>query len=188
VAAAALYPGIVLLALVPLVLLARTVGSVSEALARRRERVGARRSDGVRAVASSPWHLVRALVTLLPSLLVAASIAVITLGVGWWLVGSGTVDAGPLRADADGPTGSAAAVLLAVATAGGLATLWWGPFARTTRTGARRVLAVVAPGRGGATAVVLLALLGAGVLVALAATGTAVDWTPFTEPSLPAGT
>jgi hypothetical protein len=188
VAAAALYPGIVLLALVPLVLLARTVGSVSEALARRRERVGARRSDGVRAVASSPWHLVRALVTLLPSLLVAASVVVITLGVGWWLVGSGAIAAGPLRAEADEPTATAAAVLLAVATTGGLAALWWGPLAGTTRTGARRVLAVVAPGRGGATVVVLLALVGAAVLVAIAATGSSVDWTPFAEPSLPTGT
>ncbi|VTR78425.1 Serine/threonine-protein kinase AfsK [Cellulomonas hominis] len=187
VAAAALYPGVVLIALVPLVLLARTVGSVSEALARRRERVGARRSDGLRAVASSPWHLVRALVTLVPSLLVAASLVVITLGVGWWLVGSGTLDAGPLRADADGPTGTAAAVLLAVATAAGLAALWWGPLARTTRTGARRVLGAVAPGRGGATAAVLLALAAAAVLVAFAATGSGVDWAPFAEPSLPTG-
>jgi hypothetical protein len=188
VAAAALYPGIVLLALVPLVLLARTVGSVSEALARRRERVGARRSDGVRAVASSPWHLVRALVTLLPSLLVAASVVVITLGAGWWLVGSGAIDAGPLRAEGDEPTPIAAAVLLAVATTGGLAALWWGPLAGTTRTGARRVLAAVAPGRGRATTAVLLALVGAAVLVALAATGSPVDWTPFAEPSLPTGT
>jgi len=187
VAAAALYPGVVLIALVPLVLLARTVGSVSEALARRRERVGARRSDGLRAVASSPWHLVRALVTLVPSLLVAASLAVIVLGFWWWLVGSGALEAGPLRADVDGPTGTAAAVLLAVATAAGLAALWWGPLARTTRTGARRVLGAVAPGRGGATAAVLLALVAAAVLVAFAATGSGVDWTPFAEPSLPTG-
>jgi serine/threonine protein kinase len=187
VAAAALRPGIVLLVLVPLVLVARTVGSVAGSLARRRERVGARRSDGLRAVASSPWHLVRSLVTLLPSLLVAASVLVIVLGVGWWLVGSGAVQAGPLVADGDAPADRAVAVLLAVATAAGLAALWWGPLARTTRTGARWTLAGVAPGRGGATAVVLLALLGAGVLVALAATGAGVDWTPLTEPTLPVG-
>jgi hypothetical protein len=64
--------------------------------------------------------------------------------------------------------------------------VWWGPSARTTRSGARRLLAGVAPGRGGAAVVVVLALLGAGVLVALAAGGTAVDWTPLPEPSLPA--
>lgn len=184
---AALRPGATLLVLVPLVLLARTVGSVAQALGRRRERVGARRSDGVRAVASSPWHLLRALVTLLPSLLVAASVVVILLGVGWWLVGSGAVEAGPLRADGDAPAPESVAVLLAVAAAAGLAALWWGPAARTTREGARRLLGGVAPGRGGATVVVLAALLGAGVLAALAATGTLVDWVPFAAPSLPVG-
>jgi len=184
---AALRPGAALLALVPLVLLARTVGSVAEAVGRRRERVGARRSDALRAVASSPWHLLRALVTLLPSLLVAASLVVILLGVGWWLVGSGAVEAGPLRAVDDAPAPESVAALLAVAAAAGLAGLWWGPAARTTRDGARWLLGGVAPGRGGATVVVLLALLGAGALVALAATGTLVDWAPFAAPVLPVG-
>lgn len=185
-AAAALLPGWTLLVLLPLLLLARTVGSVAESTARRRERVGARRSDGLRAVASSPWHLLRSLVTLVPSLLVAASVVVITLGVGWWLVGSGAVAGGPLHAADGSPTTTAAAALLAVAAALGLCAVWWGPSARTTRSGARRLLAGVAPGRGGAAVVVVLALLGAGVLVALAAGGTAVDWTPLPEPSLPA--
>ena len=187
VAGAALRPGIALLVLVPLVLLARTVGSVAASMARRRERVGVRRSDALRAVASSPWHLVRALVTLLPSLLLAASVLVIVLGVGWWLVGSGAVQAGPLVADGDAPADRAVAVLLAVATAAGLAALWWGPLTRTTRTGARWTLAGLAPGHGGATVVVLLALLGAGTLVALAATGAGVDWMPLGEPALPVG-
>lgn len=187
VAAAALRPGVALLVLAPLVLLARTVGSVAQAVARRRERVGPRRSDTLRAVAASPWHLVRALVTLLPSLLVAASVVVIVLGVGWWLVSSGAVDAGPLRAADGSPTGPAAAVLLAAAATAGLLALWWGPLARTTRTGARWLLGGVAPGRGGSTALVLVALLAAGVLAALAATGTPVDWAPLGEPSLPAG-
>ncbi|NHT18770.1 hypothetical protein, partial [Cellulomonas sp. IC4_254] len=184
---AAVRPGATLLALVPLVLLARTVGSVADAVGRRRERVGARRSDALRAVASSPWHLVRALVTLLPSLLVAASLVVILLGVGWWLVGSGAVEAGPLRAVDDAPAPESVAALLVVATAAGLAGLWWGPAARTTRVGARWLLGGVAPGRGGATVVVLLALLGAGALVALAVTGTLVDWAPFAAPVLPVG-
>lgn len=184
---AALRPGATLLALVPLVLLARTVGSVAQAVGRRRERVGARRSDALRAVASSPWHLLRALVTLVPSLLVATSLVVILLGVGWWLVGSGAVEGGPLRAAGDAPAPESVATLLVVAAAAGLAALWWGPAARTTRDGARWSLGGVAPGRGGATVVVLLALFGAGALVALAVTGTLVDWAPFAAPVLPVG-
>lgn len=185
VAGAALAPGWTLVALLPLLLLARTVGSAARAVARRRERAGARRSDTLVAVASSPWHLLRALVTGLPALLVAASVVVIVLGVGWWLVGTGTLEAGPLRAGDDGPAADAVPVLLAVAAAAGLVALWAGSFARDTRDGARRLLAGVAPGRGGATAVVVVALLAAGVLVALAVGGTAVDWTPLPEPSLP---
>ncbi len=186
VAAAALRPGWTLLLLLPGLLLARTVGSVADALFRRRERVGSRSTDGLRAVATSPWHLLRALVTLLPSLLVAASVVVIVLGVGWWLVGSGAVAAGPLRAADGAPTPEAASVLLAVAAAGGLAALAWGPLSRTTRSGARWLLTGVAPGRGGATVVVVLALAGVALLAVLAATGTAVDWEPLPEPSLPA--
>lgn len=186
VAAAALHPGLALLVLAPLLLVARTVGSVGDALARRRERAGARRTDGLRAVASSPWHLLRALVTVVPSLLVAASVVVIVLGVGWWLVATGAVDVGPLRAADGSPTGAATSVLLAAATAAGLLALWWGPLAGTTRTGARWLLAGVAPGRGGAVVVVLLALAGAGALVALAVTGSPVDWAPLPEPALPA--
>lgn len=186
VAAAALHPGLALLVLAPLLLVARTVGSVGDALARRRERAGARRTDGLRAVASSPWHLLRALVTVVPSLLVAASVVVIVLGVGWWLVATGAVDVGPLRAADGSPTGAATSVLLAAATAAGLLALWWGPLARTTRTGARWLLAGVAPGRGGAVVVVLLALAGAGALAALAVTGSPVDWAPLPEPALPA--
>lgn len=186
VAAAALWPGWTLVLLLPGLLLARTVGSVTDALFRRRERVGARSTDALRAVASSPWHLLRALVTLLPSLLVAASVVVIALGVGWWLVGSGAVEAGPLRAEDGAPTSQAASVLLAVAAAGGLAALAWGPLSRTTRSGARWLLSGVAPGRGGATVVVVLALAGVAVIAVLAATGAVVDWEPLPEPSLPA--
>ncbi|RMI00304.1 serine/threonine protein kinase, partial [Cellulomonas triticagri] len=72
-----------------------------------------------------------------------------------------------------------------VAGAAGLAALAWGPLARTTRTGAARLLGGIAPGRGGATAVVVLALVGTGVLVALIATGADVDWAPLPPPTLP---
>ncbi|HEY0216574.1 MAG TPA: serine/threonine-protein kinase [Cellulomonas sp.] len=187
VAGAALRPGAALLVLVPLLLVVRTVGSAAESLGRRRERIGARRSDGLRTVASAPWHLVKSLVTLLPSLLVAASLVVIVLGVGWYLVGTGTLHGGVWEAGPDGPEPAAASLLVAVATVIGLATLWWGPGARTTRTGGRWVLAGLAPGRGGAVVVVVLALAGAAVLTFLLLTGTAIDWSPLGQPALPTG-
>jgi hypothetical protein len=187
VAGAALYPGAALLVLVPLLLIARTVGSAAESLGRRRERSGVRRSDGLRTVASAPWHLAKSLVTLLPSLLVAASLVVIVLGVGWWLVGSGTLRGGPLEAGGDGPVPLAASTLVALATAVGLVALWWGPGAATTRTGGRWALAGLAPGRGGAVVVVVLALAGAAVLTFLLLDGQVLDWSPFAAPALPTG-
>jgi hypothetical protein len=187
VAGAALRPGVALLVLVPLLLVVRTVGSAAESLGRRRERSGVRRSDGLRTVASTPWHLVKSLVTLLPSLLVAASVLVIVLGVGWWLVGTGALSGGPWQAGPDGPEPTAASLLVAVATAVGAVALWWGPGAGTTRTGARWVLSGVAPGRGGAVVVVLLALIGAAVLTFLLVDGQPIDWSPFGAPALPTG-
>ncbi|HEY0186790.1 MAG TPA: serine/threonine-protein kinase [Cellulomonas sp.] len=187
VASAALRPGATLLVLVPLLLVARTVGSVAESLGRRRERVGAKRSDGLRAVASAPWHLVKSLATLLPSLLVATSLVVMVLGVGWWLVGSGALAGGPWQAGADGPAPRAASLLVAGATVIALLALWWGPGAGTTRTGARWTLAGIAPGRGGALVVVLISLVGAGVLAFLLLSGQVIDWSPFSAPQLPTG-
>ena len=54
-----------------------------------------------------------------------------------------------------------------------------------TRTGARRVLSVVAPGRTGALVVVLLALAGAAVLVAQVLSGAPIVWHPLPSPVLP---
>jgi hypothetical protein len=69
----------------------------------------------------------------------------------------------------------------------GALALWWGPGAGTTRTGARWVLAGVAPGRGGGVTVVVLALVGAAVLAFLMLDGHPIDWSPFSAPALPTG-
>ncbi len=185
-AAAALRPGYVAMAVLLLLLLARVVGSATEALHDRRERSGgARRGDVGRAVAAVPWHVLRSAVTLVPSLLVGASLVVIVLGVGWWLVGTGTLEAGPLTAGADGPAPLAASVLTAAACAIGVLGAWWGPASDTTRVGARRLLGVVAPGRTGAGVVVVLALVAAGLVVFLVTTGSVPDFSPLPQPTLP---
>ena len=75
--------------------------------------------------------------------------------------------------------------LLAVAVAAGLLTLWFGPTARGTRVGGRWTLAAIAPGRGGALLVVVLALAVAGVLVTLTVLGldsAQTQWWPMPGP------
>ncbi|NKY22915.1 serine/threonine-protein kinase [Cellulomonas denverensis] len=175
VAGAAVRPGVTLLVLLPLLLVARTVGSVVDATLRRRDRVGPRRSDGLRAVVASPWHLLRALVGVLPSLLVAVALVLIVGGVGWWLLHAGGEQPDPLLE----------AGLLAVTAVIGSIALWWGPGSRTTREGASWALGAVAPGRWGAAVLVLLALAVAGLAVWTLLGGDPVDFSPFGSPPVP---
>ena len=86
---AALCPGLSILVVLVALVLFRTVGSAVDALqARRVRRGGVGRTDAARAVAASPSHLLRALVGLVPSLLVGARVVVVVGGVLWWALGS----------------------------------------------------------------------------------------------------
>ena len=184
VAAAALYPGYTLVVVGVLLLVVRTVGRTVESMHARRERVGVRRSDPVRAVVLTPWHLLRSVVGLVPSIVVGASLVVIVVGVLWWLLGSGYWVLGGSTPGRQ-PEGWQASAVVAGAFLLGLVATWWGPLAAMTRTGARRVLAVVAPGRAGALVVVLLALAGTAVLLAHVLNGTPIVWDPLPEPIVP---
>ena len=186
--AAALYPGVAAAVTVAAALVFRTVGSTVDALhARRERRGGVGRADTARAVAASPWHLLRALVGLVPSLLLSASVVVIVDGVLWWALASdrlviGSQGIGGGTAPDGGNEPWVYSAVLAVAMLAGLITLWFGPMSSLTRLGARRTLAGLAPGNAGAVALVVLALLGAGALAALVITGQDVTWWPLPGP------
>lgn len=183
-AAGAQYPGWTLAVVVVLLLLVRTAGSTVEALHGRRERRGVRRADTAGAVLTTPWHLLRAAIGLVPSLVVGASVLVILVGVAWWALGSGTVTLGGSESGGE-PQGTTAAVVVGVAVLVGVATVWWGPLSAMTRTGARRVLAAVAPGPIGALVVVLVALAVVALLVAQIGSGAPIHWDPLPQPTLP---
>ena len=67
----------------------------------------------------------------------------------------------------------------------GAAVVWWGPLSLMTRTGARRVLAVVAPGRTGALVATVVLLAGAAVCIVQILTGSPITWAPLPTPVLP---
>ncbi|WP_407344619.1 serine/threonine-protein kinase [Pengzhenrongella phosphoraccumulans] len=186
--AAALYPGVTAAVAVVAALLFRTVGSALDALhARRARRGGVGRADAARAVAASPWHLLRALVGLVPSLLLAASVVVIVDGVLWWALGSDRLvissqGIGGGTAPGGGNEPWVYSAVLAIAMLAGLVVLWFGPTSWLTRVGARRTLAGLAPGNAGAVTLVVLAVIGAGALAALVITGQDVTWWPFPGP------
>jgi len=185
VAAAASYPGVTAIAVGAGLVVFRTVGSAVDALhARRERRGGVGRADAARAVAASPWHLVRALVALVPSALVGASVAVIVGGVLWWALGTEKivvaargVGGGTAASGGNEPWVYGAAIGASVLL--GLLMVWFGPATEQTRRGARHVLAAIAPPSVGAVVLVVLALGGAAVLVGLLVTGHAVTWWPL---------
>ena len=103
----------------------------------------------------------------------------------WWLIGDGhwAIGGSPVRPGAAGPDrddpGRRSIVLL------GAAVVWWGPLSLMTRIGARRVLAVVAPGRTGALVATVVLLAVSAIFVALILTGAAITWAPLPSPTLP---
>ena len=184
IAGAMLYPVATGLALLAGLVVIRTVGTAAEAVDHRRERRGGpARGDVARAVAASPWHLLRALFGLLPSVFVAAAVVVVVGGVLWWALDTGRFvvsAADPTPDGRNGPlafSGALGVVMLLV-----LVTVWFGPLTRLTRDGARRTLRGVAPGWSGATVLVTLALAGTGVLLVLLLTGQAISWWPLPGP------
>lgn len=181
---AALYPVVTWAVVVLLLVVVRTVGLVVESLHSRRERVGVRRGDGALAAAAGPWYLVRAVLGLIPSLLVAASVVVIGLGLVWWLVDGGSVVLGDL-ATGDPLTGAHASVLLGVASGVALLLVWFGPLSAMTRIGTRHVLAALMPGRWARVGLVVACLVVVLVVVLAVRTGPTVHWTPLDTPVIP---
>jgi len=176
----ALYPGVAFGILAVFVVLARVVGVTADSLHTRRERRGVSPRDTARAVAASPWYVVRAAVGALPSLLVAACAAVLVVVAGWWLLESDrwVVAAGP----DGGNTPVVTTVVLCLAAAAAVGLAWAGPLTHLTRYGTRTALGRVAPGRTGTLVLVGLGLVLTVVCVVVLAGDPEVTWWPFPGP------
>ena len=83
------------------------------------------------------------------------------------------------------PQGLTATLLVAAILMFGAASCGGDRCPGMTRTGARRVLAVVAPGRLGAPIATAGLLAGSGDLRHLILTGDRITWAPLPEPMLP---
>lgn len=155
-------------------LVARTVFRRSEAMRQARARRGERRMDTLLHTVGVPWHVVRALVELLPSLLAALAIGIGITALGWWVVSSGA-------AASDAPDAQAWGHAIALA-AGALAfvgALWWGLWSWKTREGAYRVTEALAPTNGVSAAWIVVALIVAGSVVIAVYVGADPWWWPF---------
>ncbi len=169
VGGAVAYPVVTAAIVLALVLLARTVERNRASVARRRYERGPRRSDGVVATLSAPWHLLSSVVaTALAALLPA-------------LLGVATTFCAGLALPA--PDGSAAPGSLPAVAAGAAVALlaaWWGPGGGSLRRGTRTVLrAAVAPSHQ--LTWVLVLLVAAAALAAWAVHSGAPQWWPVRD-------
>ena len=202
-ALAGLFPVVTFIGIGVLVLLLRSVSVTTDALHTRREERGVRRGDALRAAGAYPWYLLRALTTMIPGLLVAASVTVTVLGTLWWLLQTNrwvpvprgeapaaVLTGGVLR----GPDGEVVAALgtqnaswvfvvaLAVTALVTLLVLWFGPMSWPARDGARTLLGHLAPGRGGTVLAVLVGVALTALLVLWAVVDKPIVWWPFGGP------
>ncbi|MCL2849575.1 MAG: hypothetical protein FWE61_05980, partial [Micrococcales bacterium] len=177
--AGAQWPGRTVLVVLGLLVVVRMVGSDIEAMHTHRMRHGTSVWDVPRAVVSIPWHLVLSVLGLVPAVIVAAAGTFVVGGVTWRfaaraLSASDTELVGPR-------VGVGAGVLVLVF----VLFVWFGPLGRTTRVGARRTLAVLAPGPVGARVVVITCLVAALVLFSQVNDGAPLIWSPLPELGLP---
>lgn len=184
-ACGARWPGQTLAVAAVAMLLARTFGFAVETTHTRRERRGVRDSDWWLAALGAPWHLVRALVGLVPAVLVAGSVVVIGAGVVWWFVGEGRWAIGDNQ-PGDELAGRTAQLLVGGAVLLAVALVWWGPASRMTRVGALRLLEIVSPRRLGALVAIVVVLAAALWIARAIREGGSIDWHPLPVPTVPA--
>jgi len=163
-------------------LVARTVFRRGEAIRQARARRGERRMDAVLHTVGVPWHIVRALVELLPSLLAAAAIGIGATTLGWWLVSSGAAASNAPDTQVWGH-----AIALAVGALAFIGALWWGLWSWRTREGAYRVTEALAPTTGVSAAWIVVALIVAGSFVVAVYVGADPWWWPFPQMPQTAG-
>ncbi|MGM0385611.1 MAG: protein kinase domain-containing protein [Actinomycetota bacterium] len=174
VAAAGIWPGVAILTFAAVLLLAGTVGYARRSMLSARLRRGPRPGDVARAVATSPWFVVRsALVTVGLSLL-GAGTAWVALQLASFLL----PELGQWQVVREH-------LLLSIGAAVAVAVTWFGPGAGVHREGARSLVAALLPYPAMRLALAALStLLGLGFLVA-AATGSFPEpvWQPLPTPA-----
>ncbi len=184
VACGARRPGLTLVVSLAFLLLARAYGSTVEAMHGRREKRGVRPSDGWVALLTTPWHLLRATLEMVPAVLVAASVLVISVGVAWWFVGQGRWTIGD-NLPGQELAGTTASWLVGLAVLVGVLLLWFGPASRMTRVGTRRLLELASPRRLGALVLVVVLLAVTAAVASRVLHGGPLVWQPFPVPTVP---
>ena len=150
----------------------------AEARAERESKRDLGRSDRAALAFATPWFALKALATLLPSVITAGALGIGAGAAAWHLVSAHVIASPDDAVQWWGHAGALAFGALVFA-----AGLWWGLWSWPTRQGSHQVAAWFAPSRAVATTWVLVAVL---VIVAVVAVGGVVGelwWWPL--PPLP---
>lgn len=155
-------------------------GATWDAFHTRRELKGASKHEGLVAVLWFPWRIIRSVIGLALTLLIAAVVAV-PIGAG--LLWAFQSTAGPEETNlSDGVYFLIFAVMWIII----LVMNWFGPLPRNTREGGRYLMQVIVPGK--IAKAVLILLLAAGVLYGALTilNGDPIEWQPLQEaPRIP---
>lgn len=167
-----------LCALVPLVgwfalgvwsVLARTSDRMVTAMVMRRHEAGYRKTDTAVAVASAPWHVLRALLSSILALLLPAAFALAATVI----TAAGLTTSGLLDVDINHP------LPLALGSFLGAVIAWWGPGGVSLRRGSRTVVRRAVPTPGPARAFGIVLTCAGLAMIALAVyTASPVSWWP----------
>lgn len=180
-AAAMVVPGVAAVTAAVGLMLLGAIGAAAQARRARRMRHGLRRTDGVRTLATAPWHLVRGAVAALPGLVLGAIVGV----AAWWLLTAAVLGSAGSETLVGDTAQFAEASARAAALGAALVIAWWTPTSTRGREGWCSAVSVLAP-RGLATTVWTLgALLVIGAVVIAVLTAAPVDWWPIPVPPDP---
>lgn len=163
VALATTRPGIAVVLLVALMIVSRLAGIAVDEFRNRRARRGPSRADALVATVLSPWHLIRAVLGVLPAAAVAICADVIIVLLGLIVFAPGNVIIAPI------PTVEARSVggmnepivdslVLGVAMLVTVVVAWFGPASYRTRVGAGPMLRRIAPSQGPKVILVVVVL------------------------------
>lgn len=173
IALGAVAPFLAIGAGVLLTVIARTAGLTLAAA--DADRIAGKERPAWKSALSTPWHFLRALATVLPSVIVGASLGVIVAGLGLWALDTGRIAVAPANEI------MAYAIVQAVAVGLAMIATWFGPFSVPQREGARWLLARVAPGMAGSVVVWAVAIVVVFLVVMGLIQGHTGTWWPLTN-------
>jgi predicted Ser/Thr protein kinase len=163
VALATTRPGIAVVLLVALMIVSRLAGIAVDEFRNRRARRGPSRADALVATLLSPWHLLRAVLGVLPAAAVAICADVIIVLLGLIVFAPGNVIIAPIQTVEARSVGGmnepiVDSLVLGIAMLVTVVVAWFGPASYGTRVGAGPLLRRIAPGQGPKVILVVVVL------------------------------